>query len=83
MDRLISELRRYSSSLSEMDKNEDNGIMTTIRFETIDVVGRACIELDRLQKLLRYIYDSTAEDGQWEESGVHNIVKAAIERWQA
>jgi len=34
--------------------------------------------LREVEAALRYIYDSTAEDGQWEESGVHNFVKAAL-----
>jgi len=35
-------------------------------------------KLREVEAALRYIYDSTAEDGQWEESGVHNFVKAAL-----
>ena len=27
---------------------------------------------------LLYLFHSTAEDGQWEESGVHNFVKAML-----
>ena len=30
------------------------------------------------ESALRYLFDSTAEDGQWEESGVHNFVKAML-----
>ena len=34
--------------------------------------------LREVETALRYLFDSTAEDGQWEESGVHNFVKVAL-----
>ena len=44
-DTLIEKLREHSAHLSKMDEDHDHGIMTTIRFEEIDLVGQACIKL--------------------------------------
>ena len=47
----------------------------------VSAAGAATILESRLREaeaVLRYIYYSTAEDGQWEESGVHNLVKAVL-----
>lgn len=51
-DALIAELQTYSRDLADIDRHEWHGIMTSVRFETIDVVGRACTQLDRLQREL-------------------------------
>lgn len=55
--KLIDELKEYSKDLEKIDRHlsgsfMDHGIMTTIRMETIDVVGRACISLAKLEREL-------------------------------
>lgn len=51
-DTLIEKLREHSAHLSKMDDDNDHGIMTTIRFEEIDLVGQACIKLIELEREL-------------------------------
>lgn len=46
--------------------------------EVLERMNAAESRLREVEGVLRYIYDSTAEDGHWEESGVHNLVKAAL-----
>lgn len=44
----------------------------------LDCKEKAERKLAEVETVLRYIYDSTAEGGQWEESGVHNLVKTVL-----
>ena len=47
---LVAELRQRSKQLSKMDENGNHGIMTTLRFEEIDLIGQACLKLLEMEQ---------------------------------